>query len=179
MKNATRKRILLSAKELAYEVCPTLNGAEIARKSNLARTSIYEYFASADDIFGEVLIAELLDFRTEVVHAISKSESATQFISEWISYNLQYIESGRHLVAKRLMPIALNSALKSDIAAAHISLFNVFNEGCRQHNLAVSETQLSFVNSIIETAAKQIENGLLSVNVRQETTDFILKSFSL
>lgn len=156
-----------------------MNGAEIARKSNLARTSIYEYFASADDIFAEVLIGELIDFREEIALAISKSVDPSQFITDWISLNLQYIESGRHLVAKRLMPMALDSALRDEIKAAHKSLFEVFEQGCSQYEIKVSEIQLSFINSIIETATKKIESGHSPTTVRQETTKFILKSFSL
>jgi AcrR family transcriptional regulator len=179
VKTSTRNRILLSAKELAFQPSPLLNGAEIARNSKLARTSIYEYFASADDIFGEVLINELKDFRSEVLQQVSKSQSAVDFISNWVDYNLQYIESGRHLVARRLMPIALNSSLKIEIRTAHTALYSVFHEGCKKHNLEVSEIQMGFINSIIESAAKKIESGLLPLNVKQETTQFILKALSL
>ena len=179
MKTSTRNRILFSAKELAFQPSSLLNGAEIARKSRLARTSIYEYFASADDIFGEVLINELFNFRSEVLQQLSKSQSASDFITNWVDYNLKYIESGRHLVAKRLMPIALNSSLKIEIRTAHIALYAVFQEGCKKHNLEVSEIQIGFLNAIIESAAKKIESGLLPLKVKQETTQFILKAFSL
>jgi AcrR family transcriptional regulator len=179
VKTSTRERILFSAKELAFQPRPLLNGAEIARKSKLARTSIYEYFASADDIFGEVLVNELIDFRDEVLQQISKSHSASDFITNWVDYNLQYIESGRHLVVKRLMPIALKSSLNIEIRNAHTALYSVFQEGCKKHDLKVSAVQIGFISSVIESAAKKIESGLLPLKVKQETTQFILNAFSL
>jgi AcrR family transcriptional regulator len=171
----TRERILASARSLIAESSKNLSAAQIARRSEISRSSIYEYFPSTHEIYGELLLRELADYRKVVGEAIELAESQESFIGKWVEVNLAYICDGRHAIARALMPLSSNSELVEEIRAAHIRLFSIFHERAKNFGLIISTNQMTFINSVIESAAKKIEGGATASDIEAETTAFIFR----
>lgn len=176
----TRERIIAAARSLAMESSRArLSAARIAKSSEVARTSLYDYFPSVDELLAEVLLLELQNYRNEVSVAINKGGTPLEIVTLWVRANLAFIIDGRHTLARGLMPIAARTELRDEIRAAHIQLYGVLEESLCDSGLKISQIQFAFMNSVIETAAKRIEGGTSASDVEAETTAFITAGLRL
>ena len=177
-KEKQRQEILSSARSiLMTEPKIKLRANEVAKQANIARTSLYEHFTSMNDLMGELLLLELMDFRLEVRRELSEVGSVNDIIEKWIGLNLSYFADGRHGLVRALMPSALNSNLKDEIRASHIMLYDELRVSLEKSGYELSPLRFEFITAVLETAAKKMESSSKEL-VRQETQTFIARALA-
>ncbi len=133
--------------------------ASVAQRAGLARTSVYEYFASSADMVADLIIDELNGFSQILTDAVGNSESPEENISAWISAALRYIADGRHLLAKALNATSLPQSRSAQIGAAHRTLLTPLRVGLETLGVRDIPQALTFIQSVTDAASKRIEAG--------------------
>ena len=174
-----RTQILQSARQIVLaDPRSKVSAAVVAKQANIARTSLYEHFASMNDLMGELLLNELMDFRIEVRKVLSEESDLSSTTQRWANLNLNYFSEGRHALVKALMPAALNSKLKDEIRAQHIMLYDELRIALARVGYELSPIRFELITAVLEAAAKRIESSNTPDQVRQEAVSFIVKSLA-
>jgi AcrR family transcriptional regulator len=179
-KDKQRVQILQSARQLVLaDPRSKLRANEVAKRANIARTSLYEHFASMNDLMGELLLNELMDFRVELRAKLSDTTDLAQTATKWVNLNLDYFTEGRHALVRALMPAAMNSDLKDEIRAQHIMLYEELRISVALCGYELSPIRFELITAVLEAAAKRIEIGSSSPElVRDEALSFIVKALA-
>lgn len=177
-KEKQRREILSGARNiLLAEPKTKLRASEVAKQAKIARTSLYEHFTSMNDLMGELLLLELMDFRLEMRRELNNGDSVENIIEKWIGLNLSYFADGRHALVRALMPSALNSNLRDEIRASHIMLYDELRVSLEKNGYELSPLRFEFITAVLETAAKKMEHSPKDL-VRAETLAFIAKALA-
>lgn len=175
----TRQAILSSARELLMEhPNRRLRVNEIAVHANINRTSVYEHFTGIDQILSEILLFELREFRSEISKELAPAFSLREIVSVWVHANLNFVQDGRHALARAIGPAAGDSIYREAIREAHIALYKELTVALNRVNQEITETQFEFTSSVLEAAAKRLERGASINSVCDETSDFLYKALS-
>ena len=178
-KEKQRSQILQSARQIVLaDPRRKLSADAVAKQASMARTSLYEHFSSMNDLMGELLLNELMDFRIEVRKVLSEESDLSSTTQRWANLNLNYFSEGRHALVKALMPAALNSNLKDEIRAQHIMLYDELRIALARTGYELSPIRFELVTAVLEAAAKRIESSNTPDQVRQEAVSFIVKSLA-
>lgn len=173
-KEAQRDQILFSARELVLADPDTkLTGQEVASRANIARTSLYEHFSSMSHLMGELLLLELVDFRTMVRRELSEITDPSLMVEKWIDVNLKYFSDGSHAVVRALMPVAMKSSWREEIRSQHIALYDELRLSLAKVGFELSMLRFELITAVLEKAAQRIESSPTPDLVRSETQRFI------
>ena len=175
-KDQQRSQILESARRIILANPHTkIRAHEIAERADIARTSIYEHFSSMNELMGELLLTELIEFRKELATRLGSISDVSEAAQQWVDVNLSYFSEGRHALVRALTPVAMNSMWKNEIRAQHIKLYEELKVSLEVIGYELSPLRFEFISAVLETAARRIENSEEPQSVREEVTTFILK----
>ena len=169
-----RDQILFSARELVLAHPDSkLTAQEVASRAKIARTSLYEHFTSMNQLMGELLLMELVDFRLMVRRELSEITDPTQMVEKWIDVNLKYFSDGSHAVVRALMPVAMKSSWREEIRSQHIALYDELRLSLAKVGFELSTLRFELITAVLEKAAQRIESSSTPDLVRSETQRFI------
>lgn len=151
-----------------------LTVAAVAERAGLSRTSVYEYFASKEELVHDLILDELRCYTELLSSAIEKEATPDEQLQNWIASALTYVADGRHLLAK-----SLNAALTSldngaDVAIAHRKLLAPLKATLIAMKIPNADQALSLIRSATDSATKRIETGAEPRTEIAATTTFIL-----
>lgn len=178
-KDLQREQILKSAREVVLaDPSSKVKAHDVARRANIARTSLYEHFGSMNELLGELLLSELSNFRSEVRNHLADTTELSELIMRWTNLNLDYFCDGRHALVRALIPNALNSALKDEIRLQHIRLYEELKNPLERVGYQLSPLRFELITAVLEAAAKRIEGSSAPEQVRLEAISFINKALA-
>ena len=178
-KDQQRQLILESARHIIMtNPNSKIKAHEVAERAQIARTSLYEHFSSMNELMGELLLTELIDFRSEVALGLGSITDVTEAATQWVDVNLNYFHEGRHALVRALTPVAMNSTWKNEIRAQHIKLYEELKVCLAAIGFELSPLRFEFISAVLETAARRIEISDQPQTVRKEAIDFILKALN-
>ena len=148
--------------------------ASVAEKAGLSRTSVYEYFASSEDLIADLIIDELSNFVRVLTNAIRNPNEPETAIAEWIEAALKYIADGRHMLAKALSAISTPRERAPEIGAAHRALLAPLQRSLQELGISDINQALSLIQSSTDVATKRIEGGADAEYEIASTTAFCL-----
>ena len=94
-----QRQLLDAALSLAMEDgVDSVTVSAVAKRAGLARSSIYEYFASSADLIADLVMEEMAHYNKRLLKAVDNVEDPFEYISLWIEEALQYVVEGRHLL---------------------------------------------------------------------------------
>ena len=131
----------------------------VAKRAGLARSSIYEYFASSADLIADLVMEEMAYYNKRLLKAVNNVEDPFEYISLWIEEALQYVVDGRHLLVKSLNTVTTPSYRKADIAQGHRDLMGTIIKPLSEIGLPDVKLGLAYVQATIDVASVRIESG--------------------
>jgi AcrR family transcriptional regulator len=131
----------------------------VAKRAGLARSSIYEYFASSADLIADLVMEEMAYYNQRLLKAVDKVEDPFEYISLWIEEALQYVVDGRHLLVKSLNTVTTSNYRKSDIAQGHRNLMGTIIKPLTEIGLEDVKLGLAHIQATIDVASVRIESG--------------------
>ena len=115
-----RGQLISAAMELALtQGAQAVTVSAVAAKAGLARTSIYEYFASSADLVADLVIEELGTYAHRLSDAIKDVDDPYEKIERWIAEGLRYVADGRHMLVKSLNTVTPPAYRKEEISMGH------------------------------------------------------------
>lgn len=141
------------------------NGAEsitvaaVAAKAGLARSSIYEYFASSADLVADLVLEELDYYTQRLATATQGAQDPFERIELWISESLRYVADGRHMLVKSLNTIDTPDARKDEILMGHRRMMAPLQEAITQTGVADVRVAAALLSSVTDAASIRIDAG--------------------
>jgi AcrR family transcriptional regulator len=141
------------------------NGAEsvtvaaVAAKAGLARSSIYEYFASSADLVADLVLEELEYYTHRLTEAVSGTTDPYLRIELWITESLRYVADGRHMLVKSLNTINTPDERKEEIILGHRRMMAPLMASLTEIGISDSRSAGALLASVTDAASMRIESG--------------------
>jgi AcrR family transcriptional regulator len=171
-----RNQLIAAATEIAIEGgSASISIAAVAARAGLSRTSVYEYFASSQDLVADLLIEELNNFSELLKESIADQSDPVTALTIWIETSLNYVGDGRHLLAKSLHATTLPRERSAEIAAAHRQMLAPLSKTFAELGITDIARALLQLQATTDVATRRIESG--AATAKDEiavTTDFYI-----
>ena len=133
--------------------------ASVAAKAGLARSSIYEYFASSADLVADLVLEELDYYTQRLATATQGAQDPFERIELWISESLRYVADGRHMLVKSLNTINTPDARKDEILMGHRRMMAPLQEALVQTGVGDVRIAAALLSSVTDAASIRIDAG--------------------
>ena len=155
-----QRQLMDAALNLAMEDgVDSVTVSAVAKRAGLARSSIYEYFASSADLIADLVMEEMAYYNKRLLKAVDNVEDPFEYIKLWIEEALQYVVDGRHLLVKSLNTVTTPTYRKSEIAQGHRDLMGTIIKPLSEIGLPDVKLGLAHVQATIDVASVRIESG--------------------
>lgn len=153
-----RRAILDAARELLAEAsrdpaggAPTL--AEVGRRAGLARTSLYQYFASREELVDAVIADVFPQWQARLHAAMAEVDSRGAKARAYCRVNLELVAEGEHAVVAGLS-LHARDRVTTVGKELHDSVVRPMIDA-----MGGSDELAEMVQSVVWTASRQIEDG--------------------
>ncbi len=133
--------------------------AAVAAKAGLARSSIYEYFASSADLIADLVLEELDSYTKLLAQAIVGSTEPFLRIELWITESLRYVADGRHMLVKSLNTINTPDERKEEIHMGHRRMLAPLQQSLVETGIADIRGASALLASVTDAASIRIDAG--------------------
>ncbi|MEI8149705.1 MAG: TetR/AcrR family transcriptional regulator [Actinomycetes bacterium] len=155
-----RQQLISAALELALgEGAEAVTVAAVAKKAGLARSSIYEYFASSADLIADLILEELDYYSNRLAIAIIDATDPFEKIEHWIAEGLRYVADGRHMLVKSLNTISTPEFRKEEIAMGHRKMIAPLRQALVETGIKDPAAAAAFLSSVTDAASIRIDAG--------------------
>jgi AcrR family transcriptional regulator len=155
-----RQQLIAAAMELAIAGgAGSITVAAVAQKAGLARSSIYEYFASSADLVAELVLEELDYYTRRLANAIGEATDPYEKIELWIAESLSYVADGRHMLVKSLNTISTPDSRKEEIAIGHRQMLAPLRQSLVETGISDAHGAGAFLASVTDAASIRIDAG--------------------
>ncbi len=155
-----QRQIIDAAMSLALESgAPAVTVAAVAKRAAISRSLVYEYFSSSADLIADLVLEELEYYKNRLITAVHGVEDPYNYIELWISEALQYVADGRHMLVKSLNTVAAPEFRKAEISQGHRNMMATIIEPLKNISGAEVGVAVSYLQSVIDAAAKRIDAG--------------------
>ena len=133
--------------------------AAVAAKAGLARSSIYDYFASSADLVADLVLEELEYYTHRLTEAVSGTTDPYLRIELWITESLRYVADGRHMLVKSLNTINTPDERKEEIILGHRRMMAPLMASLTEIGISDSRSAGALLASVTDAASMRIESG--------------------
>jgi AcrR family transcriptional regulator len=133
--------------------------AAVASKAGLARSSIYEYFASSADLVADLVIEELDYYTRRLAEAVAGATEPFERIELWISESLRYVADGRHMLVKSLNTINTPDERKEEIVMGHRRMLAPLQQSLAETGIVDVRGAGALLASVTDAASIRIDAG--------------------
>ena len=155
-----RQQLIDAAMELALASgAESITVAAVAAKAGLARSSIYEYFASSADLVADLVLEELDYYTGRLAQAISGATDPYTRIELWITESLRYVADGRHMLVKSLNTINTPTSRKEEILMGHRRMMAPLQDSLIEVGISTVRAAAALLASVTDAASIRIDAG--------------------
>src|ERR1700685_2040426 len=155
-----RQQLIDAAMQLALNNgAQSITVAAVAAKAGLARSSIYEYFASSADLVADLVLEELDYYTQRLADAVGTTTDPYLRIELWISESLRYVADGRHMLVKSLNTINTPTARKDEIALGHRRMMAPLQQSLSDAGIRDPRVAAALLASVTDAASIRIDAG--------------------
>ena len=155
-----RQQLMSAAMELAIaDGAESITVAAVAAKAGLARSSIYEYFASSADLVADLVLEELDYYTRRLSEAVADASDPYLRIELWITESLRYVADGRHMLVKSLNTINTPDERKDEIVMGHRRMMAPLQDSLVGTGISNIRAAAALLASVTEAASVRIDAG--------------------
>jgi len=170
-----RQQLMSAALELALSNgADSITVAAVAAKAGLARSSIYEYFASSADLVADLVIEELDYYTKRLAEAVADATDPYHRIELWITESLRYVADGRHMLVKSLNTINTPEERKDEILMGHRRMMAPLQAALSDAGIVDVRVASALLASVTDAASIRIDAGSAAEPEIQSAVTFAL-----
>ena len=155
-----RQQLMSAAMELAItDGAESITVAAVAAKAGLARSSIYEYFASSADLVADLVLEELDYYTRRLSEAVADASDPYLRIELWITESLRYVADGRHMLVKSLNTINTPDERKDEIVMGHRRMMAPLQDSLVGTGISNIRAAAALLASVTDAASVRIDAG--------------------
>ncbi len=150
-----RRAILDAARAHLAEEGRAPSLAEVGARAGLARSSVYEYFGSREDLLAAVVADVFPDWAGKVSDATAAATRPGDKVWAYVEANLSLFASSEQAVARALSNVVDPTVLAEPMTRFHASLQEPLVAALRAHG----ETQPQLMADIIDSMVMRASRG--------------------
>ncbi|MBH0123314.1 TetR/AcrR family transcriptional regulator [Rhodococcus sp. HM1] len=157
---AQRRALLDAARDLLAEApdrVPSL--ADVAVRAGLARSSVYHYFGSRDDLLRAVVEDMFPRWNARIVAAMNTVDDPAERVLAYIEVNLRLVAEGEHAVIGVLATFTPQAFTNERMHALHQELVLPLLDALREQGRPDPELTAEFINALVYKGTELIESG--------------------
>ncbi|HWK93646.1 MAG TPA: TetR/AcrR family transcriptional regulator [Luteimicrobium sp.] len=157
---AQRRAVLEAARALLVDdpgTEPTFGA--IAERAGLARSSVYHYFGSRDELFLAVALDELPRWQRSVGDAMAAAPDAPARVLAYAAANIDLVASGDHAVVDALAAFSPRAFTDPQVAAMHRALAEPLVEALGECGLDDAPLLAELVDAVVHRASRAVTRG--------------------
>lgn len=117
-----RRALLDAARALLAETAEKPSMGAVGRRAGLARTSVYQYFASADELLAALTAEIFPEWVARVLARVEAAATPEQRVWAYVEANIDLFASSERTVARALRRVVEPDVLRGPMQAFHLEL---------------------------------------------------------
>ena len=131
----------------------------VGKRAGLARSSVYEYFASAPELLAELAVGALHDWSTELDAALAHSGTGLERLENYIAITIRMVADGKHALAGALAGAPLPLEKRAELARLHAGLLRPVRQAVDELGLSDPDLRVELVQGVVDAATRRVEAG--------------------
>lgn len=153
------------------EQAPAL--AEVAARAGLARSSVYQYFRSRQDLLDALIQDVFPRWSERVTEAMRAAPSPGERVLAYVDANLCLVAEGEHAIARALTVVAPGKELDEKSGVMHRQMLDPLVGTLAEMGAPAPETTAELINAVVYAASRMIESGSDEREVRTRTRELL------
>lgn len=157
---AARERALLdAAHDLLTETGEAPSLSQVAQRAGLARTSIYQYFTSKQELL-QAMVRDVYPRWTERISgAMDQASTEADRLMAYAAANVSLVAEGAHAVGSALAALAPGEELDEQAARMHREVQQPLVQTLERLEVESPEQVAELVNAVVHGATLLLESG--------------------
>ena len=151
-----RRAILDAARAHLAEESTAPSLAQVGARAGLARSSVYEYFASREDLLAGVVADVFPDWAGQVIGAVEAAQSPGEQVWAYVEANMRLFASSEQAVARALTSVVDPPLLAEPMTRFHESLQRPLVAALRAHGENQPQLMADIIDSIVVRASRDV-----------------------
>ncbi|MCF6523270.1 TetR/AcrR family transcriptional regulator [Streptomyces sp. JJ36] len=131
----------------------------LARRTGLARSSVYEYFRSRAAVVEELCAVDFPVWAAEVEAAMAEADGAEQRIEAYVRSQLALVGDRRHRAVVAISAGELDAGAREKIRAAHGGLISMVVDALAELGHQEPRLTAMLLQGVVDAAVRRIELG--------------------
>ncbi|HEU4566414.1 MAG TPA: helix-turn-helix domain-containing protein [Marmoricola sp.] len=154
-----RRAILDAARAHLAEEGRAPSLAEVGARAGLARSSVYEYFSSRQDLLAEVVADVFPDWAGKVSAAIEAAATPGEQVWAYVEANMRLFASSEQAVARALTNVVDPTLLAEPMTRFHQSLQEPLVAALRAHGEPQPQLMADIIDSMVIRASRDLREA--------------------
>ncbi len=150
-----RRALLDAARSLLAETGDVPSMAALGRRAGLARSSVYQYFASTEDLLHAVVTDVFPDWASQVMARVDSATSPAERVWAYVEANVDLFASSEQAVAQALIRVVEPHVLRAPMEKFHAEL----QVPLREALAAFGEPEVAAMATLIDTLVVPAARG--------------------
>jgi AcrR family transcriptional regulator len=175
---AQRQRLLLAARAIMSETGPAaLRFGELADRANLARPTVYEYFATRDELFVALMDQEFDTWLHHLTKAVSRATAPEQQIEQYLLAHLRLVKQGRHGFEALFGQAELSVQVRETVGRRHRQILEQLMPAITRLTASNPDLCLELLRGALKSAMAEVTRGKRPVAVARRVAAFLIGGF--
>ncbi|THA27530.1 TetR/AcrR family transcriptional regulator [Streptomyces sp. RKND-216] len=131
----------------------------LARRTGLARSSVYEYFRSRAAVVEELFAVDFPEWAAEVEAAMAAADGPEARVEAYVRSQLALVGDRRHRAVVAISAGELDAGARERIRAAHGGLISMIVDALAELGHAEPRLTAMLLQGIVDAAVRRIELG--------------------
>ncbi|WP_378732693.1 TetR/AcrR family transcriptional regulator [Nocardia brasiliensis] len=178
---ANQERALLDAARMVLlqngpqAVTPAMVGAA----AGLARSSVYKYFRSGDEILSRIVADALAEWGERVRDTVERAETPAGQVEAYVRTTLALAASGAHRIAVLGSTLPRDEAARRDLADAHHDLAAPLRAALTGLGNLNPDLTADLIDGALSRAVERIDAGRCHDEIAPETVAFVRRAVGI
>lgn len=154
-----RRALLAAARALLAETGEVPSMGAVGRRVGLARSSVYQYFASSDELLAAVVADVFPSWAAQVLTTVAAAGDPGSRVWAYVEANVDLFASAEQAVARALTRVVDPQVLSGPVHAFHARLQAPLHEALTDLGEPEPEAMAQHINAMIMQASHDLEDA--------------------
>ncbi|GGM40001.1 TetR/AcrR family transcriptional regulator [Promicromonospora citrea] len=151
-----RRAVLEAARSLLAETGQAPSLAAVGKRAGLARTSVYEYARSREDLLAAVVADVFPDWTRRIRSAIDAAPTPGEKVWAYVESNVAFFGGSEQAVARALGSVVEPAVLRGPMQDFHTALQEPLRDALRELGDPDPDTTADIVDAMLLSATQEI-----------------------
>lgn len=175
-----QRTVLLDAAEevIVDDGLSNLTFTAVAQRAGLARSSVYEYFASPSAMLAELVVDRMQGWGAATSAALAVIDDPAERVAQYVRLSLARASKGHRGLAQVVSSVDLPETCAQSVARLHAAMAQPLVDALTDLGTADPQRTASHISGVIEATRRRIESAGRARSEIDATIDFVLAALT-